>query len=102
MLWYRIPVEPFGKAIVLGFTPYLVVFTIAMNALSVFGWHQSINVLSGYAHSIAYLALVGYWNVAVRRTAADLGESAAISSPVLDFLDALDQAHPARLPRQGA
>jgi hypothetical protein len=65
ILWYRLPVDPFHKAILIGFVPYLLVFTVAMNALASIGWH--IQTLVGYAHPVAYLLLLGYWTHAAWR-----------------------------------
>jgi hypothetical protein len=59
ILWYRLPVDPLHKAILVGFVPYLLVFTVAMNALSAFGW--DLREYAGYAQTIAYVVLVAYW-----------------------------------------
>lgn len=80
ILWYRLPVEPMQKAILIGFVPYLLVFTVAMNALEAFGWH--LREYASYAQALAYVLLTGYWcravwrpEVTTRRTAlADMTE----------------------------
>jgi len=59
VLWYRLPLTELQKAILLGFAPYLLVFTVAMNALGSVGW-QLRNVV-GYVDNLSYLALMGYW-----------------------------------------
>jgi hypothetical protein len=61
VLWYRIPIEAFQKAILLGLTPYLLVFTVGQNALRTFGWERSIPF--GRAHTVGYLGVLLYWNV---------------------------------------
>src|SRR5438128_1435568 len=40
ILWYRIPVHPFHKAVLLAYVPYLLVFTILLNALGSVGWQR--------------------------------------------------------------
>jgi hypothetical protein len=59
ILWYRLPVDAFHKAILIGFVPYLLVFTVAINALASIGWQ--LGTLVGYVHPAAYLLLLGYW-----------------------------------------
>jgi hypothetical protein len=66
ILWYRIPVHPFHKAVLLGYVPYLLVFTIVFNALGQWGW-QRLPFLS-YASQLAYLALVAFWAHAAWRS----------------------------------
>ena len=65
ILWYRLPVEAFHKAILLGFVPYLLVFTVAMNALASVG--SKLQGLVGYVHPIAYLLVLVYWTYAAWR-----------------------------------
>jgi hypothetical protein len=59
VLWYRLPLDPLHKAIVLGFVPYLLVFSVAMTLLDTFGWEH--RLYTGYLHTLAYLALEIYW-----------------------------------------
>jgi len=65
ILWYRLPIQALHKAILIGFVPYLLIFTVAMSALDAVGWH--IQDLAAYAHTIAYLALLCYWTYAAWR-----------------------------------
>lgn len=65
ILWYRLPVDPFHKAILIGFVPYLLVFTVAMNALDAFGWRLREHL--NYAPALAYVALTAYWTYAAWR-----------------------------------
>jgi hypothetical protein len=58
-LWYRLPLHPLHKSIMLGFVPYLLVFSVAMTALDSFGWQH--RVYTTYLHTLAYLALEIYW-----------------------------------------
>ena len=66
ILWYRIPVDPFHKAILTGFVPYLLVFSIGMRAITEMGYVESKPFQ--LAHAIAYNVLVAYWNYAAWRT----------------------------------
>jgi len=78
ILWYRLPVDPLHKAILIGFVPYLLVFTVAMNALSAFGW--DLREYAGYAQTIAYMVLAAYWARAAWRqpARAELGTTEAV------------------------
>ena len=80
ILWYRLPVESLHKAILIGFVPYLLIFTIAMNALSSIGWH--IHTVAGYAHTGAYFALLCYWTYAAWRPQQALVRPARTTSEV--------------------
>lgn len=66
VLWYRLPIRPLHKAILLGFVPYLLVFSVAMSALDTFGW--SVLPRIGYLHSVSYLLLLTYWVYAIWRS----------------------------------
>ncbi len=63
ILWYRLPVRIFHKRILLSYVPYLLVFTVAMNALGASGWERG-RLLSNL-NQLAYLALMGFWAHAV-------------------------------------
>jgi hypothetical protein len=65
ILWYRLPVDAFHKAILIGFVPYLLVFTVAINALASIG--RQFDTLVGYVHAVAYLLLLVYWTYAAWR-----------------------------------
>lgn len=65
ILWYRLPVDLFHKAILVGFVPYLLVFTVVMNLLKAIGWHVLEQV--SYLQTGAYLLLLGYWGYAAWR-----------------------------------
>lgn len=68
ILWYRLPVDPLHKAILIGFVPYLLVFTLTQNLLHALGW--DVREYTNYAHTTAYLILLGYWNLVVWRDPA--------------------------------
>lgn len=64
-LYYRIPVHPLHQAILRGFVPFLMTFTVALGLLETFGW--DVRLPASYAYTSAYLALLVYWNVAAWR-----------------------------------
>jgi hypothetical protein len=59
IVWYQIPVPNFTRAIILGYVPYLVVFTVYTDLINRWGWGaiQNLNVLN----ALAYDAVAGYW-----------------------------------------
>ncbi len=59
VLWYRVPVTMLQKAILIGFAPYLLVFTVMMNLLASLGWDHR-DTLS-YVNTLSYQALLGFW-----------------------------------------
>lgn len=77
VLWYRLPVAPIHKAILMGFVPFLLIFSVALHSLREFEWvHVDV---ANYAHMLAYTALLGYWAYAAWRrdpvgSVADIGE----------------------------
>lgn len=71
ILWYRLPVVPLHKALLLGFVPYLLIFTVAINLLRAFGGEA--RVIAGYLKSAAYVALVAYWAVVAWRRGPTTG-----------------------------
>jgi hypothetical protein len=90
VLWYRVPLRGLQKAILLGFAPYLLVFTVAMNLLSTVGWHVRTHV--GYADTLAYMALMSYWTIAAWRPAeAEALVPAGIPSPVVMDLESRER-----------
>ena len=65
ILWYRLPVDLFHKAILVGFVAFSLVFTVALNLLEALGWQ--VRWLVSYLQSGAYLLLLGYWGHAAWR-----------------------------------
>jgi hypothetical protein len=59
VIWYRVPIHAYHKAILLGFVPYLLVFTILLRLLGHYGWDILPVVQS--AEPAAYLLLMGWW-----------------------------------------
>jgi hypothetical protein len=59
ILWYRLPVHWFQKAILLSYIPYLLIFTAVMNALGEMGWQRG--AWANRSGPIAFLTLLIYW-----------------------------------------
>ena len=59
ILWYRLPVQAFHKAVLLSYVPFLLLFTVTMNALGSVS-RDRLGWLS-YLYQIAYLALLVNW-----------------------------------------
>ena len=59
IVWYQIPVPAFTRAIILGYVPYLLVFTVYTDLITRLGWGaiQNLNLLN----AVAYDAVAGYW-----------------------------------------
>lgn len=59
ILWYRLPVHPLHKAILVGLVPYLLLFTVSLNMIESLGWE-----VSGWASAVpavAWLLVLGFW-----------------------------------------
>jgi hypothetical protein len=67
VVWYRLPVDPLHKAILVGFVPYLLVYSAGMAAIETFGWDVASQF--SYVYTVAYVALTGYWAVVAWRPA---------------------------------
>ena len=72
ILWYRLPVAPLHKALLLGFVPYLLIFTVSMNLLKAMGGNYRVG--AGYVKNVAYLALLAYWTVVAWRPVPPSGK----------------------------
>lgn len=59
VLWYNLPVQPWHRALLMGFSAYLLVFTVVLNVLRTQGWQMAhwLGLLDG----VAYLALTIWW-----------------------------------------
>jgi len=77
VLWYRLPLAPLPRAILMGYAPYLLVFTIGMSLLFDPG-SQHIRVWVGYVDPLTYFVLTNYWLRIAWRTRP---ESALLSPP---------------------
>jgi hypothetical protein len=65
ILWYRLPVHPLHKAILLGLVPYLLIFSVSLNLLESRGWE--VLSFSSYLHTSVFLLVLGYWTYAAWR-----------------------------------
>jgi len=59
ILWYRLPVDAFQKAILVGWVPYLLVFSAALNYVGDYG--KEFIAATNYVHTLAYLGLLLFW-----------------------------------------
>jgi hypothetical protein len=59
VIWYRVPLHTYHRAILLGFVPYLLLFTTILRMLRHYGWE--ILPLVQSAEPAAYMLLVGCW-----------------------------------------
>jgi hypothetical protein len=80
ILWYRLPVHPLHKAILIGYVPYLLVFTVSLNIIESQGW--AARELVNPIHTMAFVLLLGYWAVAAWRK-ADVRARAPAPDPTL-------------------
>jgi hypothetical protein len=67
ILWYRLPVQAFHKAVLLSYVPFLLLFTVTMNALGSVS-RDRLAWLS-YTYQLAYLAVLLHWARAAWRRA---------------------------------
>jgi hypothetical protein len=59
-VWFNIPLHFFHRAVLLGFSSYLIVFATLYNILRSFGFERLWDPI-GFVDAYAYLALVGWW-----------------------------------------
>jgi hypothetical protein len=60
VLWYRLPLAPLPRAILMGYAPYLLLFTILTSLLFAPG-SQHVRVWVGYLSPLAFFILMNYW-----------------------------------------
>jgi cell division protein FtsW (lipid II flippase) len=61
VLWYRLPVDRFHKAILIGLVPFLLIFTIGLNAIERNNWSRGTVESVNLVHALAYLFLLAFW-----------------------------------------
>lgn len=66
VLWYRIPLAPLQRAVLMGITPYLLLFAAGMGLLQTLGWHWRVAI--GYVTSLSFIGLTAYWTVVAWKT----------------------------------
>lgn len=59
-VWFNIPLHFFHRAILLGFSSYLITFATLLNVLRSFGFDRMIDTIN-FIDTYAYLALVTWW-----------------------------------------
>jgi hypothetical protein len=79
VLWYRLPLTVMQKAILIGFAPYLLVFTVMMNLLASLGWEY--RAWLSYVNTASYMALIGYWTWTAWRNAPEA--IASVGAPAM-------------------
>lgn len=59
VLWYNLPIQGWHRALLMGFSAYLLVFTVVLHLLHTQGWQvrQTVGLLDG----VAYLGLTMWW-----------------------------------------
>jgi len=72
VLWYRLPLDLFRKAILVGFVPLLLISTVAIQAMETWGektlvWGAELRVYAGYVESLAYVLALAYWTYSAWR-----------------------------------
>jgi len=77
VLWYRLPLAPLPRAILMGYAPYLLLFTILMSLLFE-GGSPRVRLWVGYLNPVAFFVLIHYWLRVAWRT---LPESALLFPP---------------------
>jgi hypothetical protein len=71
-LWYHLPLDAIHKAILFGFVPYLLFYSVVHRAIVALGWERGAALNS--TAPFVYLAVLVYWaRVAWRRDAGDAG-----------------------------
>ena len=80
ILWYRLPVHPLHKAILVGLVPYLLLSTVSLNLIEKWGWEVSGQV--NLVPALAWLCLLSVWAVMAWRP-GDVPVRAAAHDPAL-------------------
>jgi hypothetical protein len=81
ILWYRLPVNPFHKRVLLSYVPYLLLFTVTMKVLERLQWQRS---LLAYLYHVGFVSLAVYWTyVAWRRDGGVPAPAPAAARPPL-------------------
>jgi hypothetical protein len=61
VLWYRLPVDHFHKAILIGLVPFLLIFTIGLSLIETNSWSTRIVQSVNHVHTLAYQFLLVFW-----------------------------------------
>lgn len=80
-LWYHVPLYSIHKAVLVGFVPYLVTFTVVLQFLETFGWNLRRGP-ANYLNTVAFISLLAFWARAAWRRFSP----SDVSPTVLSFL----------------
>jgi len=69
ILWYRLPVHPWHKAILTGLVAYLLAFSTSLSWIESQGW--GVREYANHLHTGAFLLMLCYWAVAAWRPAEE-------------------------------
>jgi len=69
ILWYRLPVHPWHKAILTGLVAYLLAFSTSLSWIESQGW--GVREYANQLHTGAFLVMLCYWAVAAWRRAEE-------------------------------
>jgi hypothetical protein len=61
ILWYNLPVHPFHRAILRGFVPYLLVFTVALGLVDTSSSDSTLSLFARHGDAAAYFLVLTYW-----------------------------------------
>jgi len=86
VLWYRLPLAPLPRAVLIGYAPYLLVYTVGLSLLFSAEAHPY-RALIGYVNSLTFMLVVGHWMRVAWRTAPEP------SAPQLPRLPAVVVSH---------
>jgi hypothetical protein len=81
VLWYRLPLAPLPRAILMGYAPYLLIFTISLSLLFDAST-EHLRPWLGYINTFAFFALANYWCRVAWRTAAEAAMIYPPAAPV--------------------
>lgn len=65
ILWYRLPVHPLHKAVLVGLVPYLLISSVSLNLIDSRGWEMRASV--NHLYTLAFLLVLVYWTYAAWR-----------------------------------
>ncbi len=91
VLWYRLPLAPLPRAILMGYAPYLLIFTISLSLLFDAST-EHLRPWLGYMDMFAFIVLVNYWIRVAWRTAPEATISYPPAPPVASSLSVARQA----------
>ena len=67
ILWYNVPVHPLHRAILRGFVPYLLVFTVVLGLTDTLNANPAARRIINLANGLSYLLMLLYWTWSVWR-----------------------------------